>query len=158
MTADPATCRHEAAHAAAAIWFGGRPVRCVRVDHPSPGVAGKMTTSHERDLGPEDLIVNLVGWMADEHPGTWPPIWPVAEDEIECVGALVRFLDLDEDAYREIVGLAEALLANADFRRFMDLIARALAACPVLDGEAVEILRRAAGIPTPSEGAIPCST
>jgi hypothetical protein len=159
MTVDATTCQHEAAHAAAAIWFGGRPVKCVRVDHPDVGVAGKVTTEHERDLGPEDLIVNLVGWMADgEHPGTWPPTWPVAENEIESVGALVRFLELDEDGYREIVGLAEKLLANPAFQRLMRLIARALHRSPVHDGESVEILRKAAGIPTPSEGAIPCST
>jgi hypothetical protein len=155
-----ATCRHEAAHAAAAIWLGGRTIRCVRVDEPDLGVPGKMTAERERDLRPEDLIVNLVGWMADgECPGTWPPTWPVAEDTAEGVGVLVKRLGLDEAGYREIVGLAEKLLANPDFQRLMLLVARALHLAPVIDGESVEILRKAAGVPThPTEGALPCST
>jgi hypothetical protein len=120
-----------------------------------------MTAERERDLRPEDLIVALVGWMADDEcPGTWPPPWRrVAEVGTDGVGALVKRLGLDEAGYREIVGLAEKLLANPDFQRLQRLIARALAIAPVIDGESVEILRKAAGIPTPpTEGAIPCST
>jgi hypothetical protein len=154
-----ATCRHEAAHAAAAVWLGGRSIHYVRVDG-DVDVPGRMTAERERDLVPEDLIVNLVGWMADgECPGTWPRTWPVAEDSAEGVGVLVKRLGLDEAGYREIVGLAEKLLANPDFQRLMHLIARALSIAPVLDGESVEILRKAAGVPTPpTEGALPCST
>jgi hypothetical protein len=117
--ADAATCRHEAAHAAAAIWFGGKKIRCVRVDWPDVGVPGSMTTERERDLIPEDLVTGLIGWMADDEcPGTWPPPWRrVAEVETDGVGALVKRLGLDEAGYREIVGLAEKLLANPDFQR-----------------------------------------
>jgi hypothetical protein len=150
MIASEATCRHEAAHAAAAIWFGGRPVKCVRVDHDVYGELGRVTTEHERDLGPEDLIINLVGWMADgEHPGTWPPTWPVDEDEDESVGALVCYLELDEAGYRELVDQAERLLADPAFQRLQGLIARALHLAPVLDTESVEVLRKAARIPDP---------
>lgn len=142
---------HEAAHAAAALMLGGRSIRCVRVDWPDVGVPGKMTCERQRDLRPEDLIVSIVGWMADDEcPGTWPPPWRrVAEVETDGVGALVKHLDLDEDGYREIVSLAEQLLADPDFKRLQGLIARALQLAPVLDGESVEILRRAAGIPEP---------
>jgi hypothetical protein len=161
MIADASTCRHEAAHAAAAIWLGGRSIRCVRVDWPDVDVPGRMTAERERDLAPEDLIINLVGWMCDgEYPGTWPPTWPVAENTAEDgVGVLVKWLGLDEAGYREIVALAEKLLADPDFQRLQGLIARALHFAPVIDGESVEILRKAAGIPTPpTEGAIPWST
>jgi hypothetical protein len=150
MIADEAICRHEAAHAAAAIWLGGRSIRCVRVDWPDVGVAGSMTVERERDLRPEDLVIGLIGWMADdEHPGTWPPTWPVAEDERDGVGALVKQLGLDEAGYREIVGLAEKLLADPDFQRLHGLIARALHLASVIDGESVEILRKATGVPEP---------
>jgi hypothetical protein len=77
-------------------------------------------------------------------PAPGPPTWPVAEDEIEGVGVLVKHLRLDEAGYREIVGLAEKLLADPDFQRLRGLIARALHLAPVLDGESVEILRKAA--------------
>jgi hypothetical protein len=69
---------HEAAHCAAALWFGGRPVKRVRVDNPEVDINGKVETSIEREFGPEDLIINLLGWMADpqEREGGWPPSWP----------------------------------------------------------------------------------
>jgi hypothetical protein len=93
--------------------------------------------------------------MADgDHPH-WPPEWPVDEDEADGVGKIVRLLNLDEQQYRELVALAERLLADPDFQRLMYLIARALDAAPVLDRESVEILRIAAGIPNPIEGVTP---
>jgi hypothetical protein len=150
MSTNESTRMHEAAHCAAAIWFGGRSIRCVRVDWPDVDVPGETTVERERDLRPEDLIIRLVGWMEDgECPGAWPPPWPVAEDSAEGVGVLVKHLGLDEAGYREIVALAEKLLADPDFQRLQGLIARALHIAPVIDGESVEILRKAAGIPEP---------
>jgi hypothetical protein len=149
--ADASTLRHEAAHAAAAIWFGGRPVKCVRVDHDVYGELGRVTTEHERDVGPQDLIINIVGWMADgEYPGIWPPPWRLAKRmKVDGVGVLVRYLELDEAGYRELVDQAERLLADPAFQRLQGLIARALQIAPVIDGESVEILRKAAGVPDP---------
>jgi hypothetical protein len=160
VISDGAMRRHEAAHAAAAVWLGGRSSRSVRVDHPDVKVAGQLEAGWTRDIGVEDLVIALIGWLADgEHPGTWPPSWPVAEDEIEGVGLLVNFLGLTEEAYGEVVRLTEGLLANEDFRRLMSLISRALCRCPVIDGESVDSLRRAAGIPDfQREGAALCST
>ncbi len=53
MTAREGLRRHEAAHTACALWFGGRPIESVRVDHPEPDIAGLTSTGLERDLGPE---------------------------------------------------------------------------------------------------------
>jgi hypothetical protein len=75
------TRRHEAAHTAAAIFFGGRPVDCVRVDHPDVGFRGRMLSTLQRELGAEDVVIHLVGWMVDGTHPNWPPSWPVAEDE-----------------------------------------------------------------------------
>jgi hypothetical protein len=84
MIAERSTSQHESAHAAAAIWFGGRRVDCVRVDHPEVNVAGKMSSTLQRELGPQDLVVHLIGWLASgDHPN-WPPTWPVAEDETDA--------------------------------------------------------------------------
>lgn len=158
MISDEATRRHEGAHASAAVWFG-RPVRCVRVDEPRVGVAGTVALDWEREYGPTDVIVAVIGWLADGTHPNWPPSWPIDEDELDGVGRLVRLLRLDEKAYLALVGLAEKVLADPDFQRLMNLIGRALADAPVLDTESVEILNRAAGVPTSStEGATPCST
>jgi hypothetical protein len=151
MIASEATCRHEAAHAAAAIWLGGRKIRSVRVDEPDVGVPGMVLVETKRDLGPEDLAIALIGWMVDdERLVAWPPPWRLAKrTKSDGVGALVNHLGLDEAEYDEVVGLVEKLLADPDFKRLMGLIARALQIAPVLDTESVEILRRAAGIPDP---------
>ena len=141
---------HEAAHAAAAIWLGGRSVRCVRVDWPDVGVPGKMSAERKRDLRPEDLIINLVGSMADDDcPGPWPPRWPVDTAEVDGVGAVVQQLGIDEAEYDDLVAAAAKLLADPAFRRLQGLVERALHLAPVIDGESVEILRKAAGIPEP---------
>jgi hypothetical protein len=47
--------------------------------------------------------------------------------------------------------LAEQLLATEEFRTLMHLISRALAIAPVLDGESVAILAKAAGVPDPDQ-------
>jgi hypothetical protein len=44
--------------------------------YPEPGIAGRMTSSLERDLGPEDLIISLLGWMADGTPCSPPTSTP----------------------------------------------------------------------------------
>ena len=160
MVSEQGTRRHEAAHAAAAVWFGGRRVDCVRVDEPQDRVAGSVNTTLQRELGAVDLVISLVGWMADLDERTnWPPRWPVAEDEADAVGKLVRGLGLNQKAYEALVDLAEELLATPEFQRLVELISRALAVAPVLDAESVQILRRAAGVADPEpEGATPCST
>src|SRR5262245_11970444 len=151
---DRSTELHEAAHASAAIWFGGRPVHCVRVDYPDVRVAGRVTSTLERDLGPEDVAIHLIGWMAGgDHPN-WPPPWPIAEDELEDIRWLIRILDLNEEQYEGCIALAEKLLADESFRRLMHLVAGALRVAPVIDRESVEVLTTAAGIPAPPpEGA-----
>jgi hypothetical protein len=151
---DQATRLHESAHAAAAVFLGGRRVDCVRVDWPEPNIPGRMTSTLERDLGPEDLVVSLVGWMVDpDDRPNWPPRWPVDADEADAVGKLVRALGLNQEAYGKLIELAEEVVADPHFRRLMGLISRALAAAPVIHTESVAILARAAGFPDPAEEA-----
>jgi hypothetical protein len=138
-----ATCNHEAAHAAACIWFGGRAVQCVRVDHPEPGTNGQVLSELGPDLiQPRDAVVALVGYMTDGS-ADWPPEWPVHKDEVEALGLIVRALKLDEENYRRLIGVAEDLLENMDFRRLMDAIATALGRVPAISGEELEELRLA---------------
>ena len=69
---------------------------------------------------------------------------------------ITRVLKLDQDQYVALIGEAEKLLANPNFTRLMNLIARALADAPVLDAEAVHILARAVDVPVPEpQGAAP---
>ena len=147
---DRATRRHEGAHVSAAVFFG-RPVRCVRVDQPEIGIDGTVDLDWDREFEPTDLITALVGWWADGTHPNWPPSWPIAEDELDSVGKLVRLLGLDEEAYVALVQLAERVLADPNFQRLAGLISRALADAPVLDTESVAILARAAGIQSAKE-------
>ena len=111
-----------------------------------------MTSTLERDLGPEDLVVSLVGWMVDpDDRPNWPPSWPVDVDEADAVGKLVRALSLNQEAYEKLIELAERLVEMAEFKRLMQPLSSALADVPVLDHESVQILSRAAGFREPAE-------
>lgn len=148
---DPATARHEAAHLLALHLLGaGRKVKRVWVDGRDDGIAGKIETELERDIGPQDLVIALVGWMTDgECPRKWPPSWPVDEDEYDAVGRLVRVLKLSEEQYLGLVDVAEDLVAESVFAEKVGFYARGIATAPSMDFESTEILREAAGIPKP---------
>jgi hypothetical protein len=146
---DRATCLHEAAHASAALVLGGRRVERVSVDEAD--VAGRVTMPLTREaVGPEDLIISLIGWMADGTHPSWPPAWPVREDELDEVGTLVRALALGREQYESLIQIAKKLLRAPEFRRLMNLVARALAEAPVIDEEGVRILYEA-GTPIPEQ-------
>jgi hypothetical protein len=133
----PNVCKHEASHAAAAIALG-RDVAYIERDTGATRVGERL--GHARipvdgPIEPSQLVVCLAGYMGDGGEG-WPPPWPDALDEPrERLGIVIRRLSLTEADYNEVVGLVRDVLADEDFRRLRDAIARALSAAPRLERE-----------------------
>lgn len=149
-------CFHEARHAVAALWMAdGRTVDLVRVDRPEHGIAGSTLYSLHLTNG-ADVVIRLIGWIGDPDldEREWPPPWPEAREErLENLGGMITKLDLTEEQYGKCSEQARRIAADPAFRRHVDLIASALAQAPVLDGESVQILREASGIPAGQEAA-----
>jgi len=132
-----AVARHEAAHAAACVLLGVE-VECVRIDRPEHNMAGWCIAPRD-GIGKRDVLIQLAGYMCAGTEG-WPPAWPVDEDELEALGVLVRFLELDERQYHALIRRTEEMIASREFRRIADLIERALTRVLVLDKEQLEYL------------------
>ena len=78
--------------------------------------------------------------MGDDQEG-WPPPYELARTEQrERLGIVIRRLGVDEDDYNEVVELVRDMLADEDFQRLRDAIARALSAAPRLEREDIEAL------------------
>jgi hypothetical protein len=88
-------------------------------------------------IEPSQIVICLAGyWFEDPD---WPPIGP--------------------EEYEQFCDLTRRLLESPDFQRLARLIEKALIQAPRLDHESVEILRKAAGIPSSkTQGAATCST
>jgi hypothetical protein len=136
------TCEHEAAHAAMTIWQKRRVSYVERYGGSFlPGeVAGHCRSPIEGEIGGDQLLIALAGRMAVEEEG-WPPKYREAHEEPrEALATLIRILDLDCDAYDQLVELAHEILADEHFRRLHAAITRALRVVPRLDEQAVREL------------------
>ena len=146
-----AHAEHEARHCVA-CWLIAPGLRvdglAVDVHASTEGVMHSSRVGGE--LGIEDLIVSLVGWIGDPdlpERAMWPEPWPVRENAPEHVGTIVRRLGLSEGQYRGACELAIDLVEKPAFKKAVSLVARALMRAPKIDHEGLEILREAAGIP-----------
>ncbi|HZA59380.1 MAG TPA: hypothetical protein VE401_08385 [Solirubrobacterales bacterium] len=142
---------HEAAHAAATVWLR-RPIAWVEryPGHFLPGeTMGHCRAPIDDEVEPSQLAIALSGYLAEDRDG-WPPAFQEARTErLEALGKVIEILGIDEAAYDRAVELTREILADPDFIRLHRTIARALAACPRLDEQAVQDLTLAAGIPPP---------
>ncbi len=133
---------HEARHTVTS-WFFEVPVESVAVGVHSH-VEGEMWTVSGREIGPEDLIISLTGWMGDPNlppDAEWPERWPVRENAPEGIGSIVRRLGLDQETYERLCGVAEQLVELERFKEATRLVARALMVAPRIDREGLELLR-----------------
>ena len=142
---------HEAAHAGMAVWLQ-RPVAYVWRDVGSalPGeTVGHVRAPIQDKVEPSQLAIAIVGYMAEGDPDWPPPYDEACTERLEALGKIIEILDLDRDQYDRIVAVTKEILDDPDFRRLVHTIARAHAACPRLDAQAVRELTAAAGIPLP---------
>jgi hypothetical protein len=133
---------HEASHAACAIMLG-RPVEHLwrETGHTLPGE----TLGHARiPIGERielsQLPIALIGYMSTDARG-WPPKFEDAcNEDLEALATIIRSLGVTREAYQSCIELARDLLADPDFIRLRDTIARALTAVPRLEREDIEAL------------------
>lgn len=157
---NPSTARHEASHAAACVLLA-RPVEFVERT-PGHGFAGeevgKCLAPIPGEIRGRELVVALAGYWSEET-SNWPPTYEEACTESrEAVATIVRVLGVTEEIYADLVQATRELLADPEFIRLRDAIARALTVVPRLEREDVEALCRATNIPIPEEETTTCST
>jgi hypothetical protein len=146
---------HEASHCVAAIMLG-RPVEYLWCETglTLPGE----TLGHARiPIGERielsQLPIALIGYMSTDARG-WPPNFEDAcNEDLEALATIIRSLGVTREAYESCVELARDLLADPDFLRLRDAIARALSRSPRLEAEDVEAL---AAIYLPEKESSPC--
>jgi hypothetical protein len=133
---------HEASHCAAALALGRR-VAFVDRDVGHTGVGehlGNCRVELNGPLGLSQVPICLIGY-ASENWENWPPAWPdCCEEKRESLGTVLRVLTVDEEDYAALVELTFEVLADPDFVRLRDAIARALARVPRLEREDIETL------------------
>jgi hypothetical protein len=135
---------HEASHVAMALWLGQR-VEWVRVDGDIrfPGeVAGEARIPIGSEVEPSRVAICLAGYLSTGEPG-WPPSWPEALcEKREALNVVLKLLHADQEQYGRSVALTRDVLANSDFLRLRDAVARALRRVPHLTGADVEAICR----------------
>jgi hypothetical protein len=149
------TAIHEASHAACAIMTGRYVAHVLlEVGHVRGGEQlGHCRVPIADRIELSQLPLALIGYMSQGTPG-WPPSFEDAlDEELEALGIVLLRLGVDEETYEEIVEMTRRMLADADFIRLRDAIARALSSVPRLEREDMEAL---AAIHLPKEQ--PCST
>ncbi|MGH2966320.1 MAG: hypothetical protein ACRDMH_13220 [Solirubrobacterales bacterium] len=144
---------HEAGHAAGLIWNGHLP-RIVRADHSGPedyngAVHPDLGDGIDRDLAGDLMLSVLLGGMC-EGDGSWPPLWSeldhgrlkfkVATGDALALVRLVEYLDMDEDGYDAMVGIALHVRDDANFKAIHALIADALDRAPFITGPQLRTL------------------
>ena len=135
-------CLHEASHAACAIALSRQVVHVEREQwHVLPGEQlGHCLAPIGERLELSQVPLCLIGYLSEGRPG-WPSPWPDCLDEpLEGLGRVLTVLGVDEEDYAALVALTRDILADPDFRRLRDAIARALAAVPRLEREDIEAL------------------
>ena len=147
------TAIHEASHCAAAIMLG-RPVdhTWLETGHTFAGeTMGHANVPLREKVEASQVVVCLAGYMSENRAG-WPPSYEDALDEDrEALGLVLLKLGVTEEAYEEFIKLTRDLLADEDFIRLRDCIARALSIAKRLDRGDIEALCRATHIPIPQE-------
>ena len=147
------TAIHEAAHIASAIMLGRH------VDHPTLTVGHTLPgeeLGHARipireEVEASQVVVCLAGYMSENRDG-WPPSYEDALDERrEALGLVLLDLGATEQQYEQLIELTRDLLADEDFIRLRDAIARALSVAKRLEREDIEALCRATHIPIPEQ-------
>jgi hypothetical protein len=102
-------------------------------------------------LEASQVVVALVGYLSEDAPD-WPPPWPEClEEKREALGVVLRELGVAEAIYEQLVELARDLLADDDFLRLRNALARALHQVPRLEREDIEALCRVTNTPIPRE-------
>jgi len=100
-------------------------------------------------------MICLVGYWSEEIPN-WPPAWSDCLTEPrDSLGTVLRALGASEKTYAMCVELAGDMLADPEFVRLRDAIARALHQVPWLEREDIEALAR---IYSPDREETSCST
>ena len=144
---------HEASHAAMTLWVR-RPVAHIWIDtgFTEPGeTAGFCMSPIPGDIEVDQLMIAVVGYMSTGKPD-WPPSYAQAQEErLEGLDKILTITGIDQDGYERAVELVRQILADPNFRRLRDVIARALYSVPTLDAPAVEALCAAVGFPQPEE-------
>jgi hypothetical protein len=139
-----ATAVHEASHCACAyllnrhVSYTWRALGSVWEDEQ----LGHANIEIGPTLGPERLVIALIGYLSVNTPGWPPPFEEAVDEELEALGLLLRHLDADPERYRRIVQFTEELLEDPHFIRLRDAIARALTRFHFIDAEAIEDLAR----------------
>lgn len=136
------TCRHEAGHAAALIFFGHLPP-LIDADWPSAGTFGVTHHGFTGERLTREQVLHLAiaivcgPLVVDE--GGWPPAFGeldrTAAGDLGQLAAAVSFLDLDEEAWDRLTSVAADLAAERAFGQLVDLIARALELAEVLTAD-----------------------
>jgi hypothetical protein len=151
---------HEASHVAAALMLGRRVESASReIGHALPGEAlGRALIPIGGDLEPSQVVIAVIGYMATDVP-RWPPPYEKARSEdLEALDLIIRGLGIGADEYDRLVEVARDMLADADFRRLRDALARALAAVPRLEREDIKAIAEAHGFSAPEREETTCST
>jgi hypothetical protein len=150
--------RHEASHAACAIWLRRRVAYVERYFGSFlPGEAkGFCMAPIDGDIEGTQVVLALVGYLSENREG-WPPPYDLAcHERREALGKLIDILDITPEQYEAYIDATRDMLANEDFIRLRDAIERALYSVPRLDAIAVLDLAKATGIPVSSnQGATP---
>jgi hypothetical protein len=148
---------HEASHCAAALMLNRRVDWIWRTAgiELAGDVVGKCRAPVGGRIEASQVPICLVGYLSEDAPD-WPPDWPdCLSEKREALGVVLTELGVSEGIYADLVELARDMLADADFIRLRDAIARALRQVPHLEGEDVEAL---AHIYLPDREEIPCNT
>jgi hypothetical protein len=126
------TAKHEAAHCAALVMLGRLPVS-VSADWPEAGSAGVMEIAWgEEGISREsarDVAISILMGPLIEGKADWPPRRPPdmsASGDEGQLGALARYLKLDERGWDALITQADTLAQSPEFLRLVELIARAL--------------------------------
>ena len=153
-------CLHEARHVCA-TWLVGGTVESAAVGAHAPTEG--IVKAARLENGAAALLTRVIGWLGDPDlpPGAlWPPPYPPpTKHDPDGVGWCVAHYGLSQHTYEGVVELALGLVDDPDFKASVDLVARGLAAAPLLDAESLEVLRGVTAFAEPEPiGAPTCNT
>lgn len=146
----PRTAEHESGHATAALLLGHH-IDGIEM-HPERGVRARSLIPMEPEsVTLEHIVIVLAGGMASTQADgtghdTWPPPWPIPRtkrsSDLLKLGALCRWLRVDEATYRRTVELTRELIDSHEFRRLSRTIAALLDIADEIDGEELRRVHR----------------
>jgi hypothetical protein len=142
------TERHEASHAAVAVYLRRRVEYVERYSGSFlPGEAlGFCFCPIDEAIEATQVPLALIGYMSEGRKG-WPPPYEQARDEPrEGLGKLIHLLDISEEQYRKFITITRDIFVDPHFIRLRDAIEQALYSVPRLDAIAVLDLAKATGV------------